>query len=78
MEYLEPALLDKQLNVVIQGDMRVRIDRRLFHRSLANLLHNAARYAAPASTIIELSSAAVLNILILNYSCLPFRPQASE
>jgi len=51
VEYLEPALLDKQLNVVIQGDMRVRIDRRLFHRSLANLLHNAARYAAPASTI---------------------------
>ncbi|MBU1329805.1 MAG: heavy metal sensor histidine kinase [Gammaproteobacteria bacterium] len=51
VEYLEPVLLDKQLNVVIQGDMRVRIDRRLFHRSLANLLQNAARYAKPASTI---------------------------
>ncbi|MGE8362944.1 heavy metal sensor histidine kinase [Pseudomonas sp.] len=51
VEYLEPVLLDKQLTVVIEGDMRVRIDRRLFHRSLANLLQNAARYAAPDSTI---------------------------
>jgi two-component system heavy metal sensor histidine kinase CusS len=51
VEYLEPVLHDKQLNVVIQGDMRVRIDRRLFHRSLANLIQNAARYAVPTSTI---------------------------
>lgn len=51
VEYLEPVLHDKQLSVVIQGDMRVCIDRRLFHRSLANLLQNAARYAVPASTI---------------------------
>ncbi|ROM83194.1 two-component sensor histidine kinase [Pseudomonas brassicacearum] len=51
VEYLEPVLLDKQLSVVIDGDMRVCIDRRLFHRSLANLLQNAARYAVPASTI---------------------------
>lgn len=51
VEYLEPVLLDRQLNVVVTGDMRARIDRRLFHRSLANLLQNAARYAVPASTI---------------------------
>ncbi|MGE8500210.1 MAG: heavy metal sensor histidine kinase [Pseudomonas sp.] len=51
VEYLEPVLLDKYLAVVIEGDMRVRIDRRLFHRSLANLLQNAARYAASGSTI---------------------------
>jgi two-component system heavy metal sensor histidine kinase CusS len=51
VEYLEPVLHDKQLNVVIQGDMRVHIDRRLFHRSLANLIQNAARYAVPTSTI---------------------------
>lgn len=51
VEYLEPVLLDKYLTVVIEGDMRVRIDRRLFHRSLANLLQNAARYAASGSTI---------------------------
>ncbi len=30
VEYLEPVLHDKQLGVVIQGDMRVCIDRRLF------------------------------------------------
>ncbi|MFQ6556028.1 heavy metal sensor histidine kinase [Pseudomonas sp. Lb2C1-1] len=51
VEYLEPVLHDKQLSVVIQGDMRVCIDRRLFHRSLANLIQNAARYAVPTSTI---------------------------
>ncbi|MDO7896907.1 heavy metal sensor histidine kinase [Pseudomonas citrulli] len=51
VEYLEPVLHEKQLSVVIQGDMRVCIDRRLFHRSLANLIQNAARYAVPASTI---------------------------
>jgi len=51
VEYLEPVLHDKDLAVVIEGDMRVRIDRRLFHRSLANLLQNAARYAIPGSTI---------------------------
>lgn len=51
VEYLEPVLFDKHLNVVIEGDMRTRIDRRLFHRSLANLLQNAARYADPGSTI---------------------------
>lgn len=51
VEYLEPVLHDKQLHVVIKGDMRVCIDRRLFHRSLANLLQNAARYAVPQSTI---------------------------
>ncbi|WP_434603206.1 heavy metal sensor histidine kinase [Pseudomonas sp. R1-7] len=51
VEYLEPVLHDKQLSVIIQGDMRVCIDRRLFHRSLANLIQNAARYAVPTSTI---------------------------
>lgn len=51
VEYLEPVLFDKHLSVVIEGDMRARIDRRLFHRSLANLLQNAARYADPGSTI---------------------------
>jgi two-component system heavy metal sensor histidine kinase CusS len=51
VEYLEPVLADKSLEVVIHGDMRARIDKRLFHRSLANLLQNAARYATPASTI---------------------------
>ncbi|MBO1542032.1 heavy metal sensor histidine kinase [Pseudomonas sp. OA65] len=51
VEYLEPVLQDKQLSVKIQGDMRVCIDRRLFHRSLANLIQNAARYAVPTSII---------------------------
>lgn len=58
VEYIEPSLIGKHLNVSITGDMRVRIDRRLFHRSLANLLQNAVRYAAPTSTItVSLASA---------------------
>lgn len=51
LEYLEPVLLDKRLRVEVHGDMRARIDRRLFHRSLANLLQNAARYASASSHI---------------------------
>lgn len=51
VEYLEPVLLDRHLCVVIEGDMQICIDRRLFHRALANLLQNAARYAPSASTV---------------------------
>ncbi|WNZ80937.1 heavy metal sensor histidine kinase [Pseudomonas sp. P105] len=51
VDYLEPALLGKGIEVSIQGDMDILIDRRLFHRALANLLQNAARYANPQSTI---------------------------
>ncbi len=50
-EYVEPSFAEKQLRLQIEGDAQVHIDRRLFHRSLANLLENSARHAAPHSTI---------------------------
>lgn len=50
-EYVEPCFAEKQLRLQIEGDAQVHIDRRLFHRSLANLLENSARHAAPHSTI---------------------------
>lgn len=49
-EYVEPSFAEKQLRLQIEGDAQVHIDRRLFHRSLANLLENSARHAAPHST----------------------------
>lgn len=51
VDYIEPCLLDKALNVVIEGDVKAHIDRRLFHRALANLLENGARHAFPESTL---------------------------
>ncbi|WP_312663260.1 heavy metal sensor histidine kinase [Pantoea sp. CTOTU49201] len=50
-EYVEPSFAEKQLRLQIDGYAQVHIDRRLFHRSLANLLENSARHAAPHSTI---------------------------
>lgn len=44
-EYLEPSFLEKSLHLVIEGDVQARVDRRLFHRALANLLSNSARHA---------------------------------
>ena len=51
-DYLEPSFVDKSLNVIIEGDVQARVDRRLFHRALANLLSNSARYAADHSDIV--------------------------
>jgi two-component system heavy metal sensor histidine kinase CusS len=44
-EYVEPSFAEKQLSLDIEGDVTVHIDRRLFHRSLANLLENSARHS---------------------------------
>lgn len=51
-EYVEPSFAEKGLQVQVEGDVTASIDRRLFHRSLANLLENSARHAPPGSTII--------------------------
>lgn len=51
-EYLEPSFVEKSLSVIIEGDVQARIDRRLFHRALANLLGNSARHAQSATEII--------------------------
>lgn len=52
IEYIEPLLLDKQLEIVVHGDAEARIDHRLYHRALANLLSNSARYAYDNSTVV--------------------------
>lgn len=51
-DYLEPSFVEKSLNVIIEGDVQARVDRRLFHRALANLLSNSARYAHDHSDIV--------------------------
>lgn len=51
VEYLEPLFVEKQLAIEMAGEVRMRADRRLFHRALANLLENAIRHAAPRSRI---------------------------
>jgi len=50
-EYVEPLFGDKDLTVTLNGDARALIDRRLFHRALANLLENAAFYAKPGTDV---------------------------
>jgi len=50
-EYVEPSFAEKQLALDVEGDVTTHIDRRLFHRSLANLLENSARHSPFNSTI---------------------------
>lgn len=50
-DYLEPSFVEKSLGIVIEGDVQARIDRRLFHRALANLLGNSARHAQTATDV---------------------------
>ncbi|CAB3858460.1 Sensor histidine kinase RcsC [Achromobacter anxifer] len=50
-EYLEPLFVEKELTVDMEGDAHARVDRRLFHRALANLLENAACYATAQTGI---------------------------
>lgn len=50
-EYVEPSFSEKQLSLDVEGDVTAHIDRRLFHRSLANLLENSARHSPSNSTV---------------------------
>lgn len=50
-EYIEPSLTERNLSVRINGDATAYVDRRLFTRSLANLLSNGSRYAREGSII---------------------------
>lgn len=50
-EYVEPSFAEKQLSLEVEGDVTAHIDRRLFHRSLANLLENSARHSPAKSTV---------------------------
>lgn len=51
IDYLEANFLDRDMTVALHGDANVIVDRRLFHRALANLLANSANYAQPGSHI---------------------------
>jgi len=50
-EYVERSFAEKQLSLDVEGDVTAHIDRRLFHRSLANLLENSARHSSTKSTV---------------------------
>lgn len=50
-EYVEPSFAEKQLSLEVEGEAIAHIDRRLFHRSLANLLENSARHSPPHGTV---------------------------
>ncbi|MCA5931974.1 heavy metal sensor histidine kinase [Pectobacterium versatile] len=68
-EYVEPSFAEKTLTLRIEGDILAQVDRRLFHRSLANLLENSARHAPANSEVTvtlekvgELAHIAVTNV----------------
>ncbi|RFU93326.1 MULTISPECIES: heavy metal sensor histidine kinase [Citrobacter] len=50
-EYVEPSFHDRELKLDIVGNVQTIVDRRLFHRALANLLENSARHAIPSTTV---------------------------
>lgn len=51
IEYVEDSFAQRNLAVRVQGDSNVRADKRLFHRALANLLSNSARYAISGTEV---------------------------
>lgn len=51
-EYTEPSFTDRNLSLTIDGDVTACVDKRLFTRSLANLLENSARYAVEDSQVV--------------------------
>lgn len=58
-EYVDPSFAEKKLTLEVEGHATAYVDRRLFHRSLANLLENSARHAKPHSVItVRLSETA--------------------
>ncbi|MCD0504801.1 heavy metal sensor histidine kinase [Bordetella petrii] len=52
IEYVEDSFSERHLAVRVQGETQARVDRRLFHRALANLLSNSARYARAHTEVI--------------------------
>ncbi len=51
IEYLEASFLDRDMTVSLLGDVQATVDRRLFHRALANLLANSASHAHAGSNV---------------------------
>lgn len=50
-DYLEFSFQEYDLSIQIVGDVETVLDRRLFHRAVANLVENAIRYSSPKSVI---------------------------
>ena len=50
-EYLEDAFVQRALTVNIEGDSVICVDKRLFHRAIANLLSNCVQYAQEGSDV---------------------------
>ncbi len=50
-EYVEPLFAERNLSIAVHGDVTAHIDRRLFHRALANLLENSTRYGFANSQV---------------------------
>jgi two-component system heavy metal sensor histidine kinase CusS len=56
IDYLEPVLAENNVDVTVEGDVAAQIDRRLFHRALANLLSNSARYTNNGKVAVALQA----------------------
>src|SRR5690606_36923179 len=52
VDYLDDSFTERDLTVRIDGNAFVHADKRLFHRALANLLSNSARYAYTGTEIL--------------------------
>nr|WP_277206046.1 heavy metal sensor histidine kinase [Vibrio sp. VCS] len=52
LEYIAPLFFEHDIKVVIEGEASACIDYRLFHRALANLLSNSARYAISHTSVV--------------------------
>lgn len=50
-DYLEFSFQEYNLSIQIFGDVETVLDRRLFHRAVANLVENAIRYSSPGGVI---------------------------
>ena len=78
-EYTEPSFTDRNLSLSIDGDVIARVDKRLFTRSLANLLENSARYAREESqVVVTLSSSDRLARVEVKNIGEPIEPQHLE
>jgi two-component system heavy metal sensor histidine kinase CusS len=51
VDYLEPVLAENNVLVDVVGDVNATVDRRLFHRALANLLSNSARHVSSGDKV---------------------------
>lgn len=68
VDYLEPVLDENNVQVTISGDVNATVDRRLFHRALANLLSNASRHVTSGETLTVnlITEGNYVNVSVIN------------